>query len=90
MLHVHVLHPERESETVDMFVDAAALFKRLALNVEATRLYRAAHMKFHPGDDPDELPTIAGAAVLFMRRVILGMILTNCPALSDLLCCSFG
>jgi hypothetical protein len=71
MLPVRVLHPDmRTGEIVDMFVDAAALFKRLPLNVEATRLYRAAHLRFHPEDDPDELPSIAGVAVVFMRRVI--------------------
>jgi hypothetical protein len=73
MHHVRVLSPPRSKlshESLDLFCGETAVLRRLPVNREATRLYRAAHLLFHPDDDPDALPHIAGPAVLFLRRVI--------------------
>jgi hypothetical protein len=76
MHHVQVLAPAgeweraRERDTVDLFYGETAVLRRLPVNEEATRFYRAAHLLLHPDDDPDGLPHIAGPAVLFLRRVI--------------------
>jgi hypothetical protein len=74
MHHVLVLAPAgglvRARDTVDLFCGETAVLRRLPVNGEATRLYRAAHLLLHPDDDPDGLPHIAGPAVLFLRRVI--------------------
>jgi hypothetical protein len=70
MQYVQVLDPETSRDSLDMFVGESAILKRLPVNAEATKLYRAAHMMFHPDDNPDELPAIRGPAVVFARRVI--------------------
>lgn len=69
--HVTVLHNDGPA---DMFVSEMGhmvLTYRvpLPINDAATAIYRAAWMRRHPGDDPHDLPTIAGVAVLFDRRV---------------------
>ena len=72
MYHIRILDPANSRDSVDMFVDETALLKGLPLNAEATKLYRAAHLLFHPNDDPDELPIVCGAAAVFTRRVVRG------------------
>ena len=52
-----------------MFVNETGIVKKLPRNDEATRLYRANWLKRHPKDDPESLPYIAGAAVVFEERV---------------------
>jgi hypothetical protein len=69
MEHVRVLNPAIPDDSLDLFVDEIGHLKGLPFNEEATRLYRAAHLATYPGDDPHELPWIAGDAVLFMRKV---------------------
>ena len=69
--HVSVLWNDRHA---DMFVSELghqALTTRppLPINREATAIYRANWLKQHPGESPDALPTIAGTAILFERRV---------------------
>lgn len=76
MHHVLVLSPPRSidretsHDSLDLFCGETGVLRRLPVNEEATRLYRAAHLLLHPGDDPDGLPHIAGPAVLLLRRVI--------------------
>jgi hypothetical protein len=41
----------------------------LPRNDRATTIYRAAWLSRHPDTDPEEMPWIAGTAVLFLRRV---------------------
>ena len=53
----------------DMFVDDEGLIKRLPFNRVATGIYRANSMRHDPKQNPDDLPFIAGVAVLFDRKV---------------------
>jgi hypothetical protein len=53
----------------DMFVDEMGVLKGLAENPLATAIYRAAWLRHDPYCDPETLPWIAGAAVLFEQRV---------------------
>ena len=64
--HVAVLH---EGRRADMFVDEAFHAKGLPRNAAATAIYQANWMEQHPDDDPEDLPWIAGDAVLFGRPV---------------------
>ena len=64
--HVTVLY---EGRRADMFVDEDGFEKDLPRNEAATTLYRASWMERHPGTDPEDLPWIAGTAVLFDRIV---------------------
>ena len=66
--HVAILKPNGHS-AADMFVNETGIVKGLPRNDEATRLYRANWLKRHPKDDPESLPYIAGAAVVFEERV---------------------
>lgn len=53
----------------DMFVDEIGLLKQLPRNEPATAIYRNNWLTQHPGTDPEVLPAIYGAAVLFEARV---------------------
>ena len=64
--HVTVLHG---GERRDMFVDEEGHVKGMDRNDRATSIYRTNWLKKHPGCDPETLPSIAGPAVLFTRRV---------------------
>jgi hypothetical protein len=67
--HVAVLH---NGKRADMFVDEMGHVYATGpkpFNEAATKIYRANWMKQHPGQDPEDLPTIAGIAVLFDRIV---------------------
>ena len=66
MEHVLVLLAGRPA---DMFVDEIGVLKGLPRNEKATLIYRANWMARHPKCDRETLPWIAGAAVLFYRRV---------------------
>lgn len=63
--HVTVLH---EGQRRDMIVDEEGRLKGMLRNERATAIYRTAWMLRNPGKDADELPHIAGPAVLFTRR----------------------
>lgn len=60
---------DREPARLDMFVDAAFQRRGLATNALATRIYRNNTLTQHPHTVPDQLPYIAGPAVLFSRRI---------------------
>lgn len=64
--HVSVLH---DGKRRDMFVDEEGRLKGLPRNERATAIYRTAWLSHNPGRDADDLPHIAGPAVLFTRRV---------------------
>jgi len=69
--HVSVLY---RGERCDMFVSELGHVElthrpRLPINPRATAIYRRAWLEAHPEDNPDDLPAIAGVAVLFHRRV---------------------
>jgi hypothetical protein len=64
--HVSVLH---QGARADMFVDEAGRLRGLPRNDVAPAIYRAATMRRAPKTDPETLPYIAGAAVLFDRQV---------------------
>jgi hypothetical protein len=49
----------------DLFVDAAAVPKDLPRNERATAIYRLHFLSLNPGVDPESLPYMPGAAVLF-------------------------
>jgi len=71
MEHVSVLY---NGGRADMFVAEMghmALTTRPPMppNPVATSIYRAAWMAHHPGDNPSDLPEIAGPAVLFDKIV---------------------
>jgi len=53
----------------DMFVDEIGHWKNLTRNEEATRLYRRNTLQHKPGTDPERMPYIVGAAVVFDRIV---------------------
>jgi hypothetical protein len=75
--HVTVLRPgsetkakvTRDDDYLDMFVDEEGTLKRLPVNDDATRIYRANWLRAYPGTPPDTLAEIYGPAVLFHRRV---------------------
>lgn len=65
--HVRVWH---EGKYLDMFVDETGVLDQLPLNTAATAVYRANWMAHEPNPGPvDELPIIAGDAVLFLEKV---------------------
>lgn len=69
--HVTVLYNDARC---DMFISELGhvhLTTRgpLPVNTTATEIYRGNWMKRNPSDDPDSLPTIAGIAILFERRI---------------------
>ena len=67
--HVTVLH---DGKRADMFVDEMGHVRMdgpKPRNDVATGLYRANWMAQHRGQDPEDLPFIAGNAVLFDRIV---------------------
>jgi hypothetical protein len=64
--HVSVLHDGKPS---DMFVDGDGQIKGLPRNEAATAIYRAYAMKRDPDRDPEDIPWIAGTAVIFDRRI---------------------
>jgi len=64
--HVNVLF---EGAAADMFVDETGHHSHRPRNELATMIYRAAWLDAHPADDPEDLPWIAGPAVVFGRRV---------------------
>ena len=68
MERVRVLCPLALGYT-DMFVDEMGLCKGLPRNEVATEVYRNNHMIAFPDSDPEDLPYIAGVAVLFARPV---------------------
>ena len=55
----------------DMFVDEMGHMREPPgrRNEKATWLYRANWLRVHPEDDPEELPFIAGVAVVFDRVI---------------------
>jgi hypothetical protein len=55
----------------DMFVDALAGPKELPRNERATEFFRAAILRRHPRLDVNDLPEIAGTAILFDEKVWL-------------------
>lgn len=63
---VSVLH---QSQTTDMFVDDRSINDALPRNEKATAIYRNYALTQRPGTDPENLPHIAGTAVLMSRRV---------------------
>jgi hypothetical protein len=64
--HVSVLYNGRPA---DMFADERGRIKRLRRNEAATAIYRSAWLGRHPGAMAEDLPWIAGTAVLFDRVV---------------------
>lgn len=64
--HVSVLWRDRRA---DMFVDEDGHGKGLARNEAATGIYRAAWLRDHPATPLEELPAIAGPAVIADRLV---------------------
>lgn len=54
---------------LDMFVNDVGVLDGLPRNEAATTIYRRNWMLAHPKDNPDDLPHIAGTAVLLDRRV---------------------
>ena len=69
--HVSVLH---DGKRKDMFVSELGHVelttrRPLPINATATKIYRAAALSNDPGAHPDELPDIAGVAILFHRIV---------------------
>lgn len=68
LMHVRVLCPLLGQWT-DMFVDEMGALRRLPRNDAATRIFRNGHLSKRPDDDPESLPYIAGAAVVFLRPV---------------------
>jgi hypothetical protein len=68
LMHVRVLCPLL-GEWTDMFVDEMAALRRLPRNDAATRIYRNGFLSKRPDDDPETLPYVAGAAVVFLRTV---------------------
>lgn len=72
MEHVAVLH---NGDRRDMFVSEYGHMKLtwrapLPINDVATKIYRHNWLTQHPEADPDDLPNIAGTAVLFTDRVV--------------------
>jgi hypothetical protein len=65
----HVYVQGHDGEPADMFIDDRGLHKDLPFNRAASDVYRRAHLKRFREDDPEDLPYIAGPAVLFSRRV---------------------
>lgn len=53
----------------DMFVDEVGVLKDLPRNYLATAIYRANWLRQHPETGPEDMPHIAGVAVLFSDRV---------------------
>jgi len=68
LMHVRVLCPFT-GEWTDMFVDEMGALRRLPRNDTATRIYRNGFLSKRPDDDPEKLPYIAGAAVVFLRPI---------------------
>jgi hypothetical protein len=68
LLHVKVRCPELGLWT-DMFIDDMGALKRLPRNEAATKLYRNGILLKKPNADPEELPYIAGPAVVFLRPI---------------------
>ena len=64
--HVSVLHA---GEPADMFVHEDGHSAGLPRNEAATAIYRASWLQLNPKDDPEDLPWIAGPAVIFDRIV---------------------
>jgi hypothetical protein len=66
--HVNVWHT---GKYLDMFVDETGVLKALPRNEQATTIYRANVLAHEPETvgDIEELPFIAGDAVLFMEKV---------------------
>lgn len=55
---------------LDMFVDEQGVNKKLPMNNIATTIYRANYLAHEPDPGPaDQLPYIAGNAVLFLEKV---------------------
>jgi hypothetical protein len=79
MEHVTVLDPAKvDADEVDPAADRRDLFidemghvraTPRPRNEAATRIYRANWMRANPDDHPEDLPDIAGTAVLFDRIV---------------------
>jgi len=69
--HVTVLYRGARSDMFVSEVGKVHLTRRppLPVNDRATRIYQRAWLETHPEEDPNTLPTIAGTAVLFHRRV---------------------
>lgn len=64
--HVNVLFDDRHC---DMFVDDMGILNGQYRNDVATDIYRAASMRRDPQQDPENMPYIAGTAIVFTRRV---------------------
>lgn len=59
-----------DSRYLDMFVDETGVLKELPMNMRATAIYRANVQAHEPNPEPeDEMPFIAGNAVLFLEKV---------------------
>ncbi|MBC6714772.1 hypothetical protein H9Q09_01050 [Aurantimonas sp. DM33-3] len=64
--HLTVLY---QGERRDMFVGENSALGSQPRNITATAIYRNAWLTRNPLDDPESLPPVCGAAVLFSRRV---------------------
>ena len=67
---VQVMHPDTpRTKMIDMLVDKDGKPKGLPVNEAATTLFRAYYLHSLPGTKPEDLQSIVGDALLFMRRV---------------------
>jgi len=66
--HVNILHPDSETEYVDMFVDEVGALTGLPINEEATRLYQR-NAIIHQGAKAEELNKIYGPAIVILEKV---------------------
>lgn len=64
--HVGVLF---EGMPADMFVDDMGAVVELAVNPEATKIYRTAWLGRYPLTNPETMHAIYGPAIVFRRRV---------------------
>lgn len=74
--HVRVIDPKKAAvefisrhDYLDMFVDGQGHERDKRWNEKATAIYRANWLRTHPRAVPEELPWIAGDAVLFDRPI---------------------
>lgn len=66
--HVNILHPDKQDEYVDMFVDEVGAITGLPVNEEATRLYQRNSI-IHQGAKAEDLPKIYGPAIVILEKV---------------------
>lgn len=66
--HVNILHPDSETEYVDMFVIENSANLEMPVNEEATRLYQR-NAIIHQGANPEEMAKVYGPAIYFGEKV---------------------